>query len=126
MRFKAGTIMVRSCIMIEPVIYGPTPSMIMERFESPPPENIFRMPKNWLLERKRLSARVSMPGIGIAESNLKTISDKNTNKTLFRRVVSVQTNFVLFKKFCILPYELYKFLLYNYMPSLNTKTFSNL
>src|SRR3990167_6659388 len=54
------------------------------------------------LERKRFSSNVSMPGIGIAESNLKTTKAKNTNKTLFRRIVSVQISFILFQKFCII------------------------
>nr|AKQ05747.1 hypothetical protein [uncultured Parcubacteria bacterium Rifle_16ft_4_minimus_31020] len=88
-------------MIIEPVIYGPTPSMIIDKLESPPPENIFKMPKNWLLDRKRLSSSVSMLGIGIVESSLNIINEKSTKRTLFLRVVSVQTNFSLFKKFCI-------------------------
>src|SRR3989338_7724821 len=73
----------------------------MERLESPPPEKIFKIPKNWLLARKRLSSKVSIPGIGIAESSLKTTKAKSTNKTLFRKPTSVQINFILFQKFCI-------------------------
>src|ERR1035437_1075358 len=87
--------------MIEPVMYGPTPSMIMERVVSPPPENIFKIPKNWLLERNLLSSIVSTPGMGIEASNLKITKAKSTNKTLLRKVVSVQINFILFQKFCI-------------------------
>ncbi len=75
--------------------------MIMERLESPPPEKMFKIPKNWLLERKRESANVSMPGIGIAESNLKMTNEKITKSTLFRKTVSVQISFILFKKFSI-------------------------
>ena len=74
---------------------------MIERLESPPPENIFKIPKNWLLVRKRLSSTVSIPGIGIAESNLKSTKAKSTKKTLFRRMVSVQINFILLKKFSI-------------------------
>jgi hypothetical protein len=32
-------------MIIEAVIYGPTPSMIIENEERPPPEKIFRKPK---------------------------------------------------------------------------------
>ena len=76
-------------------MYGPTPSMIIDKLESPPPENIFKMPKNWLLARNRLSSTVSMPGIGIAASNLNTIKAAKTNKTLFLKILSVQINFIL-------------------------------
>src|SRR3990167_500304 len=75
--------------------------MMMERLESPPPEKIFKMPKNWLLERNRFKARVSIPGIGIAASKRKTANAKRTKRTLLRKVLSVQTNLTLFQKFCI-------------------------
>ena len=87
--------------MIEPVMYGPTPSMIIERLESPPPEKIFKIPKNWLLERNLDKATVSMPGIGIAERSLKTTRATKTNNTLFRNTLSVQINFILFQNDCI-------------------------
>jgi len=75
--------------------------MMMERLESPPPEKMFKMPKNWLLDKNRSSATVSIPGIGIAESNLNIISAKKTNRTLLRKPASVQINFILFQKFCM-------------------------
>ena len=37
---------------MEAVMYGPTPNITMERLERPPPEKIFKSPKNWLLEKK--------------------------------------------------------------------------
>src|SRR3989344_3410973 len=92
--------------------------MMMERLESPPPANIFRMPKNWLLERKRESSGVLIPGIGMAESKRKTIRAKNTNSTLLRRFVSVQINFILFQKFCI-------FLFYEDTHTFETQTLSD-
>src|SRR3989338_7344032 len=75
--------------------------MMIERFESPPPEKMFRMPKNWLLERKRLSSRVSMPGMGMAARTRKTTKAKSTKRILLRRDMSVQISFILFQKFCI-------------------------
>jgi hypothetical protein len=38
-------------MIIEAVMYGPTPSITIERVESPPPEKIFKRPKNWLLSK---------------------------------------------------------------------------
>src|SRR3989344_5655078 len=92
---------VRSCIIIELVIYGPTPSITIERRESPPPENIFKMPKKSLLERNWLRATGSTPGIGMLESSINTINENSTNRTLFRKVISTHTNFILLKKVCI-------------------------
>src|SRR3989344_7569237 len=99
--FSEGTMMVRSCMMIELVMYGPTPSIIMERLESPPPEKIFNIQKNWLPARNLLSSTASIPGIGIAERSRKTTSEKSTKMTLRRRDMSVQINFIFAKKFCI-------------------------
>jgi hypothetical protein len=82
-------------------MYGPTPSIIIERFDKPPPENMFNIPKNWLFERNLFNATVSIPGIGIAERNLKSIKEKSTKSILFLRDFSVKANFILFKKFSI-------------------------
>src|SRR3989344_6579389 len=92
--------------------------MIMDRLESPPPANMFRIPKNWLLERNRASSGVLMPGMGTAESSRKIIRANKTNSTLLRRFVSVQINFILFQKFCI-------FLFYDDTPTFETQTFSD-
>src|SRR5258708_6623818 len=75
--------------------------MMMDKLDNPPPENIFRMPKNWLLVRNLARAVLSMPGIGIEERSLKTISAKKTNSTFFLRDASVHISFILLKKFCI-------------------------
>jgi hypothetical protein len=88
-------------MMMEPVIYGPTPSITIERLESPPPEKIFSIPKNWLFERNLLSARVSIPGIGIAASNRNRIREPRTKSTFFLKDESFQTNFILLQKFPI-------------------------
>ena len=40
--------MVRTWMMIEAVMKGPTPSITIERLDRPPPEKMFRNPKNWL------------------------------------------------------------------------------
>jgi hypothetical protein len=36
-------------MMIEAVMYGLTESITIESVESPPPEKMFKRPKNWLL-----------------------------------------------------------------------------
>ena len=90
--------------MIDPVIYGPTPSMMIERFESPPPEKIFKIPKNWLLFKNLERATVSIPGIGIEARSLKTINEPSTNKIRFLKDGSTQINFTFSKNFCILFY----------------------
>ena len=41
-----GDITVKSCMMIDAVINGPTPSITIERLANPPPENMFRRPRN--------------------------------------------------------------------------------
>jgi len=55
-----------------------------------------------------------MPGIGMVEKILKTTKAKSTNKILLRKLLSSKIIFSLFKKFCIMLYKLYNFLLYNY------------
>ncbi len=87
--------------MIELVMYGPTPSIIIDRLDSPPPEKTFKIPKNWLLDKKPARAGAFTPGIGIAAKILKTINAKSTNRILFRKVRSVQINFTLCQKFNI-------------------------
>ena len=64
-------------------MYGPTPSMIMERLVNPPPEKMFKMPKNWLLERNLFSSTVSIPGIGIAAKTKTNSSFKLSKRWLY-------------------------------------------
>ena len=93
---------VKSCMMIEEVIYGPTPNMMIERLDKPPPEKIFKMPKNWLFDRNCESLTGSMPGIGIAAKTRKMIRAPKTKRILFRRLLSSQIILILFQIFCIL------------------------
>ena len=60
--------------MIEAVMNGLTPSITMERFESPPPENTFRSPKNWLFWKNCSRTARSTPGLGTAVSARQTMS----------------------------------------------------
>src|SRR3989344_7094409 len=77
--------MVKTCIMIEEVMYGPAPSITIERLESPPPEKIFKRPKNWLLEKKAASAFLSTPGIGTDARKRKSASAPMT-KNMRKRI----------------------------------------
>src|SRR3989338_2456579 len=85
MAFIDGNIIVRSCIMIVAVIYGPTPSKAMERLDKPPPEKMFKKPRIWLELRSWLKRTESMPGIGMLARILKATSPSKTKKIFLRR-----------------------------------------
>ena len=89
--------MVKSCMMIEEVMYGPTPSIMIDKVESPPPENIFRTPRNWLLFMNEDNLKASIPGIGIAERSLKTRRAARTNNTRDLKDLSVNIILILLK-----------------------------
>ena len=55
-------------------MYGPTPSITMDSCSSPPPEKMFKSPKNWLFAKKDARAFLSTPGIGTAASKRKSAS----------------------------------------------------
>ena len=74
--------MVKSCMMIVAVIYGPTPSITIESFPKAPPENKSKKPNNWLDPKNIFNLIKSTLGIGIAEKILKT-SNKETTISIF-------------------------------------------
>ena len=76
--------MVNSCIMIVAVIYGPTPSITIEKLDKAPPEKIFKNPNSWLDPKKPANLDASIPGIGIAENSLNTTNNPKTTRTFFR------------------------------------------
>src|SRR3989338_4419513 len=82
-------------MIIDAVMNGETPIIMMERLEKPPPEKTFKRPRNWLLPRKFSSAATLMPGMGIAASKRKTTRAPSTNKTRLLRVSSVTINLIL-------------------------------
>ena len=88
--------------MIDEVMYGPTPSINIDRCESPPPVKILRVPRNWLLLKKASSFILSIPGIGIPASNRNTIRASSTNKTRDLSVLSVNIVFILFQTVSII------------------------
>src|SRR3989344_5151092 len=75
-------------MIMDAVMYWPTPSMTMERFESPPPEKIFKRPRNWLLFRKASRRAASIEGMGTVARMRKTRSAPNTNRIRMRSVSS--------------------------------------
>ena len=81
--------------MIEEVMYGETPSIIIERFESPPPEKIFKSPKKSLPEINCSKRKVSIPGIGMVAIKRKATNIKRVNKILFLRILSPVINLSL-------------------------------
>src|SRR3989344_6994175 len=105
MALRRGTITVRSCMMIEAVIYGPTPSMTMERFDNPPPENRFKRFKNSLPEKRLASLEVSIPGTGISAKRRVIARINNTKNILFRRDLSAKANLSFSKTLCIIIYS---------------------
>lgn len=56
--------------MIDAVMYGPTPSMIIDRLESPLPEKILIKFNSWLDSKKAANLSVGIPGTGTLERNL--------------------------------------------------------
>ena len=86
--FKAGKMRVKSCMIIEPVINGPTPSIIIERLDKPPPEKMLSKPKNWLSEKNLSKATWSTPGIKMAAPKRKSAKIKTTNKIRRRKPAS--------------------------------------
>src|SRR3989344_1177266 len=79
-----------SCIMIEAVMYGPTPSMAMDRLERPPPEKISRRPNSWLSPKNCRSAPTFTPGMGMAASTRVTARRARIRRILLRRSGSRQ------------------------------------
>src|SRR3989344_5417320 len=65
------------------VMYGPKPSMAIERLSKAPPENIFKNPKSWLPDKKLFRASAFTPGMGIAAKTLKQTKMKAITRTLF-------------------------------------------
>ena len=61
-------------MMIEAVMKGPTPNMTMDRLERPPPEKMFRKPKNWLEFRRALKLAAFTLGMGMADNTRKSTS----------------------------------------------------
>ena len=68
-----GTTPVMSCMMIEALMYGLTPSATTEKFVRPPPENRSSSPKIWFVWRNVFSCSLSTPGTGTCASSRKTM-----------------------------------------------------
>ena len=77
---------------MEEVMYGPTPSIIIERFDSAPPEKIFKSPKNWFPAKKDRNCSMSTTGTGIVDANRKTASKKRTKIILLRNSRILNSN----------------------------------
>src|SRR3989338_1955248 len=82
--------------MMEPVIYGPTPSITTERLSKAPPEKTFKSPKNWLPEKNASSFAGSIPGTGIAAKRRKAPKKAKRNKNFFRKSLSLNKVKILF------------------------------
>ena len=87
--------MVKSCIIIVAVIYGPTPSITIESLPKAPPENRSKKPNNWLDPKNIFNLIRSTLGIGIAEKILKTNSKEDTISIFFLKsgVLKIWINF---------------------------------
>jgi hypothetical protein len=85
-----GIMIVSSWMMIEAVMYGPTPSIATEKFLSPPPAKILNNPNNWLLFRTEDSPERFINGIGICARIRVTKSRARTMSILFRRSLAFQ------------------------------------
>ena len=83
-------------MIIEAVIYGPTPSIAMDRFESPPPENISSKFKNWFWLKKFCRFEAFTPGIGIWVRTRVKSKIPSVIKILLRRLVFFQIDISLF------------------------------
>ncbi len=78
--WRAGITPVISCMMIEALMYGLTPSPTTEKRESPPPEKRSRSPKRALFSKNPLSATGSAPGTGTWARARKTIRIPRTKR----------------------------------------------
>ena len=78
-------------MMMEAVIYGPTPSIMIEREEIPPPEKMSRRPRNWLPASSLSRLAISTPGIGIFESKRKTTKAPRAKTIRLRMIGSLRT-----------------------------------
>ena len=87
--------------MMEAVMNGPTPSMTMDRLERPPPEKMFRKPKNWLDESSLARLVASTPGIGMAAKRRKTTRAPTVKPILLRRIGSLKAITSFCPKFCM-------------------------
>ena len=99
--FHFGNIMVKSWMMMDAVINGPTPSITMDRLEIPPPEKMLRKPKNWLEESNLARFAGSTPGTGMEASKRNMTKARTVKPILFRRIGSRKARAILSKKFCI-------------------------
>ncbi len=69
-----------SCMMIDALMYGLTPSPTTEKRESPPPEKRSRSPKRALSAKKSWSALGSAPGTGTWARARKTMRIPSTKR----------------------------------------------
>ena len=81
-----GTTLVISCMMIDALMYGFTPSPTIENLASPPPENRSSRPSSELPLKKVDSAAGFAPGTGTWARNRKTMRIPATNRS--RRRIS--------------------------------------
>ncbi len=78
-------------------MYGPIPSITIEKFESPPPDRALKTPKNSFPPRTWLIRVTSTPGTGIEARRRKMNKAPTTKSTLFLRVLSVISVFIFLK-----------------------------
>lgn len=71
-------------------MYGPTPSIIIDSDERPPPESKLKIPKKEPESRNCDRRNGSAPGIGMLDKSLKRKSTNITNKILLRRLLSLK------------------------------------
>ena len=88
-RLSLGETVVINCMIIDAVMYGPTPSTTIDNCESPPPEKRFKKLKNWLFSKNWAKTPGLTPGTGIDAKNRKAINITKVKRILFRRYRSL-------------------------------------
>src|SRR3989344_4416386 len=74
-----GTMTVKSCMIMEAVMKGPTPSITIDRFERPPPEKRFKRLRNSLPANRLWRRSVSISGIGMTARKREMAKIPSTN-----------------------------------------------
>ena len=77
-------------------MYGPTPNIIIDKLESPPPEKIFKNPNKESEDNDCNNASLFTPGKGIAAKTLINKSMAITKNIFPRKTLSVKIIFNFF------------------------------